>query len=236
MIRCPTAMPASSSAPADTAPTSARPALFGISGPTEDGNVIAFNGEMGVAVASGVADVAIRNNRIWGNKLLGIDIGLDGPTQQARASCTMPAVTLAHYDPVAGKTVIEGDFRRPPAKHVQRRDRLLRERRSRSDRPRRRAASNRRLGPESAANQPRHFRFAVDGDLTGQFISATMTRAVYVGFAKPEGIEQRVADADLGVQSVRSKCARRDQLDAAIRDCLAQSRIAQRLRSRASHA
>ncbi|MBV9188566.1 MAG: hypothetical protein JO093_23365, partial [Acidobacteria bacterium] len=33
-------------------------------------------------------------------------------------------------------------------------------------------------------------RLAVDGDLTGQFISATMTRIRYVGFAKPEGIDQ----------------------------------------------
>ena len=37
-----------------------------------------------------------------------------------------------------------------------------------------------------------HFQLAVDGDLTGQWITATNTRTHYVGFAKPEpqGINQ----------------------------------------------
>jgi hypothetical protein len=37
-----------------------------------------------------------------------------------------------------------------------------------------------------------HFHFETDGDLTGQFIAATNTRANYVGFAKPQpdGIDQ----------------------------------------------
>ena len=32
-----------------------------------------------------------------------------------------------------------------------------------------------------------HFRFAVDGDLTGQFITATVNRLDYAAFAKPGG-------------------------------------------------
>ena len=43
-----------------------------------------------------------------------------------------------------------------------------------------------------AGSLPSHFRFTANGDLTGQFISATTTRNNYVGFAKPEpeGITQ----------------------------------------------
>jgi hypothetical protein len=38
-----------------------------------------------------------------------------------------------------------------------------------------------------------HFRFEADGDLTGQFITATWTRVNNAfGFAKPEGIDQNL--------------------------------------------
>ncbi|MBV8543389.1 MAG: right-handed parallel beta-helix repeat-containing protein, partial [Acidobacteria bacterium] len=81
---------------------------------TTDANVIAFNGETGVAIAAGVKDVAIRNNRIWSNKLLGIDVGLDGPTASAPGTfgdpVNAPVLTNAHFDPVSNKTIIEGDI------------------------------------------------------------------------------------------------------------------------------
>jgi hypothetical protein len=159
--------------------------------PGFDGNVIAFNGEMGVAVARGVADVAIRNNRIWGNKLLGIDIGLDGPTQSGTGVVTMPAVTLAHYDPVTRQTIIEGDFTRGGSTFndeigVYANDAPDPTGLGEGQRP----IAVVRVPTGPPGTQPPHFRVAVDGDLTGQFISATATRAVYVGFAKPEGIEQ----------------------------------------------
>jgi uncharacterized protein DUF11 len=164
---------------------------FGTSLPDQDGNVIAFNGEMGVAVARGVADVAIRNNHIWGNKLLGIDIGLDGPTQSGTGVVTMPAVTLAHYDPVSRQTVIEGDFSAGGSTFSDEIDLYAND----APDPTGLGEGQRPIGvvrvPTSAPpNQPHHFRLAVDGDLTGQFISATLTRGVYVGFAKPEGISQ----------------------------------------------
>ncbi len=37
---------------------------------------------------------------------------------------------------------------------------------------------------------PTHFRVAVDGDLTGQFITATVTRTNFAGFDKHEGVDQ----------------------------------------------
>jgi len=164
---------------------------FGTSVPDQDGNVIAFNGEMGVAVARGVADVAIRNNHIWGNKLQGIDIGLDGPTQSGTGVVTMPAVTLAHYDPVTRQTVIEGDFSAVGSTFA---DEIGVYANDAPD-PTGLGEGQRPIGvlrvpTGPPPSPPRHFRLAVDGDLTGQFISATLTRGVYVGFAKPEGIEQ----------------------------------------------
>jgi hypothetical protein len=152
--------------------------------PGQDGNVIAFNGEMGVAVAAGVADVAIRRNRIWGNKLLGIDIGLDGPTQST-GGVTMPAITLAHYDPVTQQTVIEGTISpTSPASTFNAEVGLFA---NDAPDPTGLGEGQRSIGvADVPTNQPNRFRFTVDGDLTGQFISATMTRIQYNGFAKPQ--------------------------------------------------
>ena len=148
-----------------------------------DGNVIAFNGETGVAVASGVGDVAIRDNRIFGNALLGIDIGLNGPTPDG--AILMPVLTLAHYDPVSGKTIIEGDLPKSvggtfgPLVHFYAND---------TGDPSGYGEGQRPLGSISVPQQV-HFRFEAAGNLTGQFISATTTRLLYLGFAKPEPIK-----------------------------------------------
>jgi hypothetical protein len=154
------------------------------SGAAENGNVIAFNGQMGVGVAAGVADVAIRSNRIWGNALLGIDIGLDGPTQTS-AGISMPSLTLAHYDPVLGKTVVEGDINTSISTFTVSIDFFGND----APDPTGLGEGQRPLGSVRVDSLlPAHFRFTVEGDLTGQFISATTTRVRYVGFAKPEGI------------------------------------------------
>jgi len=153
--------------------------------PNADGNVIAFNGETGVAVASGVGDVAVRDNKIFGNALLGIDIGLNGPTPDG-AVIPIPVLTLAHYDPVSGKTVIEGDLPRiiggtfGPLVHFYAND---------TGDPSGYGEGQRPLGSISVTPQQLHFSFSTPGNLTGQFISATTTRLNYVGFAKPEAIK-----------------------------------------------
>jgi hypothetical protein len=154
--------------------------------PDSGGNVIAFNGQMGIGVAAGVGDVAIRSNRIWGNTLLGIDIGLDGPTQTS-AGISMPSLTLAFYDPVTGQTVIDGDVNGAQNALSQTIDFFAND----APDPTGLGEGQRPLGRVSVSGSSRsHFRFTVDGDLTGKFISATTTRNNYVGFAKPEGIEQ----------------------------------------------
>ena len=157
------------------------------------GNVIAFNGETGIAVAAGVLDVSILGNRIWGNKLLGIDIGLDGPTATTKADfnalLSAPTLTLAHYDPVSKHTIIEADVATGGAVNFFANDSVDPSGYGQGQRP---------LGDTSLAAfvTGTHFHFEVDGDLTGQFITATSTRDNYIGFAKPggvinpEGIEQ----------------------------------------------
>jgi hypothetical protein len=152
--------------------------------PDNNGNVIAFNGQMGVAVASNADDVSIRNNRIWGNGGLAIDVGLDGPTPAFRVP--QPVLTLAHYDPVAKQTVIEGDVAKPAVfsfdSHI---DFFA------SDAPALSGAGEAQRPLGHASVPPGHFRFTVDGDLTGQFVTATATRVHFVGFAViGEGIDQ----------------------------------------------
>jgi hypothetical protein len=161
--------------------------------PSADGNVIAFNGETSVAVASGAGDVAIRDNRIFSNTLLGIDIGLDGPTPEG-AVTPMPALTLAHYDPASGKTIIEGDVPKSalgtfgPLVHLYASD---------TGDPSGYGEAQRALGSVSVMSQQLHFHFEASGNLTGQFISATTTRLLYVGFAKPETIKPEGIDQGL---------------------------------------
>jgi hypothetical protein len=166
---------------------------FDVLSRTNPGNVIAFNRETGVAVAAGVTDVSILGNRIWGNKLLGIDIGLDGPTATTKADfnalLSAPTLTLAHYDPVSKHTIIEADCATGGAISFYANDSVDPSGYGEGQRP----LGDTSLAPFLAGT---HFHFEVDGDLTGQFITATSTRDNYIGFAKPgavinpEGIEQ----------------------------------------------
>jgi hypothetical protein len=150
-------------------------------------NVIAFNGQAGVAVAGGVHDVAIRNNRIWSNGGVGIDIGLDGPTPSPAGLTPAPVITLAHFDPVSGRTVVEGDFALAgnqvygPAINVYAND---------APDPSGYGEGQRPVAALGGQLNTTHFHVEIAGDLTGQFLTATFTRTNYVGFAKPLGIEQ----------------------------------------------
>jgi hypothetical protein len=157
-------------------------------------NVIAFNGETGVAIAAGVKDVSVRNNRIWSNKLLGIDIGLDGPTASSPGTfgdpVNAPVLTIARFDPVSNKTIIEGDV--PDTKNIAVTGLNINIYASDAADPSGYGEGQRSIGSLFVAGPDTHFQFAADGDLTGQWITATNTRTHYVGFAKPEpeGINQ----------------------------------------------
>ncbi len=157
-------------------------------------NVIAFNREMGVAIAAGVGDVSVRGNSIWSNGTLGIDIGLDGPTLSTQSQfdvpINVPVLTLAHYDPVSKKTVIEGDQvgqtiggGRSFVVDLYANDTTDPSGFGEGQRPIARTQFTDYVTLT-------HFRVEVDGDLTGQFITATVTRTEFAGFAKPEGVDQ----------------------------------------------
>jgi hypothetical protein len=151
-----------------------------------DANVIAFNGQAGVAIAGGVHDVAVRNNRIWANGGLGIDIGLDGPTPSPADLSPAPVITLAHFDPSSGRTVVEGDFAAGsttynPGINVYAND---------APDPSGYGEGQRPVAAITPPLNTTHFHAEIVGDLTGQFVTATFTKTRYVGFAKPLGIEQ----------------------------------------------
>ena len=149
-----------------------------------DADAIAFNGQMGVAVDARALYVGVRQDRIWGNGGLPIDVGLDG-----LGSSITPPVLTAHYDPVAKQTVIEGDVAADAKSTFNPQVDLYA-----SDRPALSGAgeAQRFLTSVVDLGGTLHFRKAIDADLTGQFITATVTRGIYVGFAKPEpnGIDQ----------------------------------------------
>jgi hypothetical protein len=153
------------------------------------GNVIAFNRETGVAIAAGVFDVSVIGNQIWNNGLLGIDIGLDGPTLATEANLVtlhVPTLTLAHYDPLSKKTIIEGDVLGIGAIHFYASDNVDSSGYGEGQRPIGNIGNNLLSVPPAKG----HFHTEVDGDLTGQFISATNTRYDFHIAAKPEGSEQ----------------------------------------------
>jgi hypothetical protein len=156
----------------------------------DDGNFIAFNGQMGIAVAATTIRVAIRDNRIWGNAGLGIDVGLDGPGTVINGIAP-PVLTLAHYDPLKNQTIIEGDSSVastgspvPNIVQIFANDALDLSGLAQAQRPVSGAFVN--------AGKGVHFSAAINGDLTGQYITATVTQVDFEGFAKaaPNGVDQ----------------------------------------------
>jgi hypothetical protein len=156
-------------------------------GSTVSNNTVAFNTQMGIAVASGVSNVDLPGNSTWANGGLGIDRGLDGPSPVAgTGGVNVPSITLAQYDPAKNKTIVEGDVQPPPGTLAFSKVEVFA-----SDAPDssgfgegQRPLASQTLG--SFSEKPvTHFRFELDGNLTGQWISATDTTVFYNGFAKP---------------------------------------------------
>jgi hypothetical protein len=155
-------------------------------GSTIANNTVAFNAQMGIAVANGAGDVDLPGNATWSNGTLGIDRGLDGPSLAARpGGVDTPSITLAHYDAAKNKTIVEGDVQPPGSISFSKVEVFA------SDAPDpsgfgegQRPLASQSLG--TFTEKPvTHFRFELDGNLTGQWISATDTTVFYNGFAKP---------------------------------------------------
>jgi hypothetical protein len=156
--------------------------------PTSGTNVIAFNGETGVAVAAGARDVVIQNNRIWSNRLLGIDIGLNGPTTSAPAdfgaTVASPVLTIARFDPAQNKTIIEGDLADAKTTGALFSGLVFMVNIYASDAadPSGYGQGQRSLGT-ALGDVTGHFHLEAEGDLTGQWITATNTRTGPDGIA-----------------------------------------------------
>jgi hypothetical protein len=149
-------------------------------------NIVAFNAQMGIAVASGASDVDFSGNSIWSNGGLGIDRGLDGPSPAASpGGVDTPSITLAHYDAAKNKTIVEGDVAPPPSIA----NSIVEVFASDAPDPSGFGEGQRPLASQTLGNitsaPATHFRFELDGNLTGQWISATDTTSQFIGFAKP---------------------------------------------------
>ena len=145
------------------------------------GNRIRGNGEFGIAVDRSVGTLTISENSIEGNRIAGIDRGLDGHDGDRyddyathAAYIPPPRVTSATYDPSANATTIRGTY-------FDARDRwgawsleLFT-----NAAPEGQGATF--LGRTSAANGA--FALVVQGDLRGQFITATGFRQLWLGWS-----------------------------------------------------
>ena len=132
-------------------------------------NVIAFNGQMGIAIDRAAQFTGGFGNRIWGNGGLAIDDGLDGPSPSVNTifgPMEVPAITSATFDPATGETTIRGTASSP-------RGLSFTTEVFASDAP----------GPGGAGDAQRligrarepAFELKVKGDLRGQWIAAATT-------------------------------------------------------------
>ncbi|HEV2721736.1 MAG TPA: right-handed parallel beta-helix repeat-containing protein [Thermoanaerobaculia bacterium] len=84
---------------------------------TADYNVIAANGQFGVAVGGGAVRAVIENNSVHDNGGIGVDWGLDGPSAFDPSGRVPPTPRLidAFYDAARDVTVVHGVLPIPPA-------------------------------------------------------------------------------------------------------------------------
>ena len=138
------------------------------------GNFIAFNHDFGVAIERGTNAVDLHPNSIFANWQMGIDNGLDGPTEA-------PEITSAVYDAATDTTVIDiaytdGSTFFPTLQFYA------------SDAPHRSGFGDGQYYLGTATPQARRtsaVQFRAKGDWRGKWVSATITHNQFYGFAKP---------------------------------------------------
>jgi Right handed beta helix region len=136
-------------------------------------NVIAFNREMGIAVHPASRYSALLDNRVWGNGTQAIDVGLNGPTSHVETdggALATPVIVSAVYDPARGKTVVRffGEFQATIQLFA-------------SDGPGMPLSGDmqRLVGATSGLVPPGPRTTEINGDLRGQWITATASRWIY---------------------------------------------------------
>lgn len=147
------------------------------------GNVIANNGEFGIAVHPAAPAVGMRENLIFANGQTSIDVGLDLESPNGndgqRPPLNHPVLTDARYDAATKKTIVRGryDTQRDNG------DVVLELFSSATLNAKGHAEAQHFLGRLKIFTS-RDFEFTTDGDLTGQFITATATIEDYLSFSR----------------------------------------------------
>jgi parallel beta-helix repeat protein len=148
-----------------------------------DDNVIAHNGEWGVA-RTPAGFVSLTGNSIFDNQSQGIDIGLDNETpnrpSDLNATPNKPELLSATYDVATNSTTVRGrlDSMMRSGVFI---DVYASSGLSRWGYP----EGETHIATKQLLNSRTDFEIVVPGDLRGKYITATNTRAQIVGWAKP---------------------------------------------------
>ncbi|MDQ3282853.1 MAG: right-handed parallel beta-helix repeat-containing protein, partial [Acidobacteriota bacterium] len=149
---------------------------IGTDWPSFTNNVIANNGEFGIAVHPSVRRLLAIQNSIYDNHHLGIDYGLDLATPNAPSDLgrmpNTPTLTSARYDAATNTTIVEGtlvtSFEAPPLGN---RARVVLYANDNGANPQAQTL----LGVATFIGEGA-FRFTMKGDLRGKFITSITHR------------------------------------------------------------
>jgi hypothetical protein len=167
-------------------------------GVVED-NVISGNGEWGIARVP-IGDVIVRKNSIFGNRYLGIDSNLDGPTPNLADDQpygpgipNKPLLISAHYDPATGKTILRGrlDSHEPSPLPLFTLDFYASPALSAAGQ----AEAAHWLAELVTTEGHQDFEVELDGDLRGQYLTATNTRRHLANFEDFASDTSELSDA-----------------------------------------
>jgi hypothetical protein len=165
-----------------------------------DDNLIAYNKQWGIAIANG-SSANMHRNRFVANGYPGIDHGFDLSIATSGADAgrypNAPLLVAAHYDPISGNTIITGHLEAQHTAGVVGENYSLE------------LFTSDSAGDFPQAQQflrvvfvnPGDFAVSVPGDLTGQWLTGTISRTRLTAFTDPEGfpaVASHEETSDLG--------------------------------------
>lgn len=163
-------------------------------GPVEHGaavtrNLIGFNHDSGLSIARGAKFVSTESNSFQGNWQLAVDYALDGvspsvPNGVAAGTIEAPAITVARYDPVSDRTIIEGIATGNDAIHF---ESSVSVELFANDAPDDSGYGEGQYALGSANVHDGHFTFSWPGHLPGPWVSGTTQVWALRGFATTPG-------------------------------------------------
>jgi hypothetical protein len=164
--------------------------VVGFTGQGEiDDNLIAYNKQWGIAIANG-SSANMHRNRFVANGYPGIDHGFDLSIATSGADANRypnaPLLVAAHYDPVSGNTIIAGHLEAQAKAGVVGENYSLELFVSESSGDF--SQAQRFLGADFVS--PGDFTVSVPGDLTGQWLTGTISRTRLTAFTDPEGFRE----------------------------------------------